>query len=109
MEHQLRQSPMNKRTFLEVHIYSIPLEQEIYNFRHTGVCKKNSLTLPASFLAQGSTVLNQERSSSAHYFSFGEKREHVSEHLASPAVTDTAKGVYFSLAPFRVLNYELHD
>lgn len=37
------------------------------------------------------------------------KWEHVSEHLASPAIQDTAKEAHFSLTTFRVVKQEQHD
>ena len=37
------------------------------------------------------------------------EREYVSEYLVSTDVQDSAKEVYFSLTPARVLSHDVHD
>lgn len=46
---------------------------------------------------------------SAHDFSHGRKEEWVGEHLAFPAVWNSAKDTSFSLMAARVLTWKLHE
>lgn len=67
-----------------------------YTYGSTGVGKRNSFLFSMSLLLQGSTGQGQERFPLARDLSHGQKRECVSEHLASPALGDAAKVPNFS-------------
>lgn len=107
----LRQSPLVERAFVQVQMSGREVSAkyictDISEFGYIGEGKMNNLTLLMSPLPQDSTAQCQERPS----LSYWQGRERVSEwepgFLRS---ADSAKEVYFSLNPSRILSHDFYD